>query len=473
MNAVAAVEMPSGLDWVNTDHGPALSTLHGRLVLLYFWTFDSANCFNVLEDVRYLEQKFSDGVSVIGVHTPRYPHQRNHSVVLKTVNRLGLRHPVVSDPGFLLWQQFGVRAWPTCVLLDVDGSLVGLFTGEQRRAELEQRITHLLDVAARQDQRVFESWPMTAKPESRQPLSFPSRVLATEQQLYVVDTGRHRILETTHDGRVLRQFGSGNAQLWDGRTTDAAFQLPQGICLLKDHLYVADTGNHAIRRIRLHGGEVDTVAGGRNGRDRPQDHADPASVAMSQPSDLVGVGDDVFFSVAGQNQIWRLDVVRKRLSVFAGSGQFGMSNGDGPYASFAGPAGLCQLGQHLVVADAGASAIRLVKLADAQVSTVVGAGPFEFGDAAGKGEAVRLQHPLGVCTDPRGLVFIADSYNNRIKALNMRSGEVRSFKLPYSFQQPEGLSLAAGALWVANTNAHEIVRVDLTSGVCKRIPVGE
>lgn len=473
MNAVAAIELPSALTWVNTDQAPELPTLRGRIVLLYFWTFDHGGSLNALEDVRHLEQRFADGLTVIGIHTPRYVHQRNAAVVLKAVNRLGLRHPVANDPGFLAWQQFGIQAWPSAALIDVDGSLIGIFSGEARRHELEQRIAQLLDIAARRDQRVYEAWPAVTRPEPRLKLNFPSRVLATEQHLYISDSGHHRVVEVDHAGRLLRQFGSGNPQLWDGRNTDAGFHAPQGMCLLKDCLYVADTGNHAIRRIRLQGGEVDTVAGGRNGRDRPQDHAEPSHVGMSQPSDIVGLGEALYFSVSGQNQIWKLDLARRRLDVFAGSGQFGMVDGDGAYASFAHPAGLAVLGQQLVVADAGASAIRVVRLADAKVNTIVGGGPFEFGDSAGKGDAVRLQHPLGVCTDPRGLIFITDSYNNRIKALNVRTGEVRAFNLPYSFQQPEGVALAAGALWVANSNAHEVVRVDLTSGACKRIPVAE
>jgi len=86
---------------------------------------------------------------------------------------------------------------------------------------------------------------------------------------------------------------------------------------------------------------------------------------------------------------------------------------------------------------------------------------------------VRLQHPQGVAVDPRGLVFVADSYNDKLKAINLKTGETRSFSLPYRFQAPEGVSLSQGALWVANTNAHEIVRVDLGNGSCRRIPVGE
>jgi len=469
----AALELPEGLEWVNTEHAPALTTLRGRVVLLLFWTYDNANSLNALEEVRALEQRFADGLSVIGVHTPRYAGQRQAAAVAKAVNRLGLRFPVANDPGYVLWQRLGLRAWPSQVLVDVDGSHAGLYAGEQRGAELAARIAQMLEQAARRDQRMYEPWPEAVRPEPRLPLAFPARVLATEQRLYIADSGHHRVLETGHDGRILRQFGSGSAALADGRGGDAAFRAPQGLCLQRDHLYVADTGNHAIRRVRLQGGEVDTVAGGRLGRDRPHDHAEPTQVAMCQPSDVAADGEALYCSVAGQNQVWRLDLAQRRLDVFAGSGQFGMVDGDGPYASFAHPAGLALLGEHLVVADAGACAIRRVRLADAHVDTVVGGGPFEFGDSAGKGAAVRLQHPLGVCSDPRGLVFIADSYNDRIKALNLRSGEVRAFNLPHRFQQPEGIALAAGALWIANTNAHEIVRVDLATGACRRVPVGE
>jgi hypothetical protein len=134
---------------------------------------------------------------------------------------------------------------------------------------------------------------------------------------------------------------------------------------------------------------------------------------------------------------------------------------------------LSVIGQQMVVADAAGSAIRLLRLLDNRVSTLIGAGLYEFGDAAGKRDTARLQHPLAVCADARGLVFVADSYNGKIKALNMRSGELRALNLRYRFNQPAGLSLAAGALWIANTNEHEIVRVDLGSGQVKQLTISD
>jgi streptogramin lyase len=151
----------------------------------------------------------------------------------------------------------------------------------------------------------------------------------------------------------------------------------------------------------------------------------------------------------------------------------GTGDGDGLVASFAQPSGLAASGQKLIVIDAAGSAVRSINLPEGHVETLIGAGLYEFGDANGKRDSARMQNPLAVCVDARGLAFVADSYNGKIKALNLRSGELRALNLPYHLQEPSGISIAANALWVANTNAHEIVRVDLATGQIKRLTIGE
>lgn len=467
-------EFPTTLEWVNTSHVPTAESLRGRVTLLYFWTFDCVNCVNLLADLNWLEHRYHDGLCIVGVHTPRYSGQRSAGAVLKAVNRHHLRHPVASDPNFLLWQHFGVQAWPSVVLLDAHGRAAAIFTGEGQRQEIDRRIAGLLDDAIAQDVRVYEPWPAVGRPEPRLPLAFPARVLATADALYISDTAHHRVLETTLEGRIKRQFGSGNAGYWDGRLVDCGLSSPQGLALGKDALYIADTGNHAIRRVRLLSGDVETVAGtGRSGRERPSLHPDPTAVSLCAPVDVLLHNEHVYFTLAGQHQVWDLDLTRRTLDILAGSGRYGLEDGSGAYASFCQPAGLTVLGQVLIVADAGAGAVRAIRLLDRQVNTIIGAGPWEFGDVPGKRDVARLQHPQGVAADSRGLVFVADSYNSKLKAINLKTGETRSFNLPYRFHEPEGVSLSQGALWVANTNAHEIVRVDLQNGSCQRIAVGE
>ena len=475
MNArVRAPAWPASLEWINTDRSPSLESLRGRVVLMHFWTFDCVNCVNSLPDLRYLENKYHDGLSVVGVHSPKYDYQRQGAAVLKAVNRGHVRHPVANDCNFEMWQAYGVQAWPTMAVIDAEGQLAALLPGEGRRQETDALIGQLLDDAASKDQRVYETPAPVGRPEAKMPLLFPRKLLATESSLWISDSGHNRVIECDHDGRILRQFGSGNPGYWDGANKDAGFTDPQGLAIVKDWLYVADTGNHAVRRIRLLSGEVETAAGtGVAGYELPTDDMDPARVAMSAPTAVTGAGEKVYFVVSGQNQLWQLDLMKNRLSVLAGNGQLGLTDGDGLTASFAQPSGISLIGQQLVICDAASSSLRILRLLDNNVSTLVGAGLYEFGDAPGKRDTARLQHPLDVCTDPRGLIFVADSYNGKIKALNMRTGELRALNLPYKLNEPGGVSLANGALWIANTNAHEVVRVDLKTGQIRRLTIGE
>jgi peroxiredoxin len=473
MNArVVAPELPDTLEWINSAEPPTLTSLRGRVVLLYFWTFDSVNCTNALADLRFLESKYHDGLSVIGVHTPKYDYQRQAAPVLKAVNRCHIRHPVANDPDFSVWRGYGVQAWPSFAIVDAQGRFAGLLSGEGRRDEADSLVGQLLDEAAASDLRVYEASVATVRPEPRMPLQFPGKVLATPTTLWIADSGNNRILECDHNGRILRQLGSGTPGCVDGRNREAQFNNPQGMTIVYDTLYVADAGSHAVRRVLLPAGDVSTIAGtGTLGHDLPAESSDPRQTRMSAPTDVVAFEDKLYIAVSGQHQIWRFDIARNKLGVLAGNGRLGIADGEGVDASFAQPSGLDVFEHQLVVVDAAASAARLVSLADRQVATLVGAGPYDFGDISGKRDVARLQNPLGVCVDPRGLAFIADSYNGKIKALNLRSGEIRALNLPYQLNEPAGISMASNALWIANTNAHEIVRVDLATGQIRHLNI--
>ena len=475
MNArVAAPELSSALEWVNTDEAPTLAALRGRVVLLNLWSFDGVNCTNALPDIRFLENKYHDGLSVVGVHTPKYEYQRSAAPVLKAVNRNHIRHPVANDPAFVTWQAYGVQSWPTMALIDAQGQLAAILPGEGRRSEADAMIGHLLEEAAKQDLRVYESQISSVRPEARQPLRFPTHMLVTNSSLWIADTGHNRILECSHEGRIVRQFGSGNPGFWDGANMDSGFSSPHGIAMARDCLFVADTGNHALRRVRLLDGEVKTIAGtGVLGHDIAHEYVEPTKIAMSAPSGIAAIGDIIYVAVAGQNQIWQYNLNTSKLVVLAGSGKLGLEDGSGVGASLAQPMSLSAIGQQLIVVDSAASAIRALRLNDNRVSTLLGKGLYDFGDVPGKPDVARLQNPLAACVDARGLVFIADSYNGKIKALNLRTTEVRTLNLPYTLQEPSGIALGANSLWIANTNAHEVVRVDLSSGQIKRLTISE
>lgn len=473
MSVALPTEWPAGLDWVNTDAPPQPASLRGRLVLLWFWTYDSINCRNLVADLRRIEQAHHDGVVVIGVHCPKYARQCDASYVLQAVNRWGLRHPVASDAQFLLWRHCGIGAWPSLALFDTDGRLDAVFAGEGRASELQSHVAHLLDAALARDARFYESTPEVARPERKSVLAFPGRVCVDEARLFVADSGHHRVLECTHDGRIQRVFGSGNRGHVDGSAAMACFDEPQGMARLGNALFVADVGNHCVRRIDLISGGIDTVLGtARAGRSRPSS-ADARSLPVNAPTDLVVAGDEIIVAVAGQHQLWRFDPVRGLASVFSGSGNLGLADGAAADAAFAQPSGLAVLGAEVVVADAATSALRAVTVASGRTATLAGRGLYEYGDATGPREATLLCNPLAVAADARGLLYVADTGNDAVKVVSRRSGESRPLRMAHVLREPGGLALARDVLWIANTGRHEIVRLDLGGGTLRRVPVGE
>lgn len=470
-----APELPRDLEWVNAREAPRLGQSRGRVVLLNFFSYSNSNSLNALADLRHVENKYYDGLTVLGIHCPKFGQERTTSNVLKAVNRHYVRHAVANDADFRCWQLFGVRSWPTIVAIDAAGEIAATLPGEGRRNELDQLVAQLLEEAAARDIRQYEASQPVSRPEPKLPLRFPARVLATDNSIFVADSGHNRIIECTHEGRILRQFGSGNPGFWDGRGQDAGFSSPQGMTIVKDSLYVADLGNHAVRRIRLLNGEVETIAGtGQPGAVIVRDHDDPRAVPLNAPLDVVANQERLFIANSGNHQVWMLDLGRNRIGAFIGSGAHGFTDGPGETSELGKPTGLATHQQMLYVADADSSSVRAVRFIDNHIKSLIGAGLYEFGDVDGLPDKARLQHPTAIALDPGGsILWVADTYNNKIKALSLRGGGARTLALPYRFHEPTGISVAAKSLWIANSNAHEIVRIDTGSGQIRRLPIGE
>ena len=475
MNALPlAPELIDQLEWVNSPPR-SLRSQRGRVLLLAFWSAGSVYSHNLLEDLRNVHGKHADGVSVYGIHTPKFDAERSSRLLLKAINRLGVRFPVAHDPAYVTWQHYGVRAWPSVAVVDTKGQLVEIVSGDLQRDTLDALVSRLLEEAGANDHRVYETAQPSLKPEPRLPLCFPSGLAVTQNHLYVSDTGHHRILECSLDGRILRQFGSGSPGFLDGGSAECSFQSPRGITVMKDTLYVADTGNHALRRVRLLDGDVDTLAGnGRAGNPTGEMQSLPSDMPLNAPWDVAGAFDRLYLAMPGTQQIWEFDLGKRSLRPIAGSGRLALADGVGASAAFAQPGGLALVQQTLYVADSAGSAIRSVQLANGGVQTLVGHGPFDFGDQDGTRSAARLQYPLALALDPRSpLLWIADTYNDTLKMLRLGGGDLRRYELNYRLHEPGAIAASPGALWVANTSAHEVLRIDLDTGSVRRLPIGE
>lgn len=430
--------------------------------------------------MRKLEERFPDDLVVVGVHSPKFPAEKETKGVRDAVLRYEIEHPVVSDPGMRTWSEYAVRAWPTLMFVDPAGKLVGKHEGEIRFEEAEPLVGGMLDECRAKG--LLGGGPLEFQPEPplETTLLFPGKVLADEEsgRLFVADSGHHRVLVATLDGRVERVIGSGERGLRDGDAGQAAFDKPQGMALHGNHLYVADSWNHAIRRVELATGRVDTVAGNGEQARRVIQEGPAAGNPLNSPWDLAIRGDVLYIAMAGTHQLWSLDLARMELARFAGTGREALADGPRGKAAFAQPSGLASDGERLYVADSETSAVRAVELPGSgdQARTLVGRGLFDFGDRDGQGDEVRLQHAIGVAHDPAtGSLYLADSYNNRIKRMDPATRRVVSMLgsgraewadgegPEASFSEPGGLSVGGGKLYVADTNNQAIRVADLTT----------
>ncbi|MCX7555697.1 redoxin family protein [Xanthomonadaceae bacterium JHOS43] len=467
-----APDLPSSLDWVNCSP-QRLAALRGRVTALAFWHAGSATCANMLSDMAYLQARYADGLSVIGMHTPKFDAQRDSARVARAVNRLGVRFPVANDADAVAWQHYGLRGWPAVALLDAQGRLVEIIAGDQQRDMLEERIVQLLHEAGERGLRVYENAQPVSRPEPLADVAFPRALALTPQRLFVSDAGHHRVLECDHAGRMLRVFGSGTAGFADGLGIQAGFHSPCGLAVFKDVLYVADTGNHAIRRIRLATGEVDTLVGqGRNGVPHAVPDVRGAGVLLDQPWGVAAGSDRLHVSLAASNQIWELDLTSFAFRPLAGSGRMVLTDGIGALAAFAQPAGLALAQSTLYVCDSQASALRCVDTASGAVHTLIGHGLFDFGNEEGDRESARLQYPLGVAVDPIApMLWIADSYNDAIGAWHLEGGGLVRFPLAHRLRGPTAIVSDGARLWIANTDAHEVLCMDIASGRLEVLPM--
>ena len=472
--AALAPEFPTGLEWLNTTEPLRMTQLLGRVSAIAFVNAGSAWCSQTLVDLGHLRNRHPDRLNVVAVNVPRFDHERDARRAGKRFARHRPGFPVAHDPDWALWQHYGIEAWPTVVLVDATGRVRDRFVGDGQLRAIDAAVSRLQDEATPRSLNA-ERVEMRRGGEPLLPLRFPAGLALSGGYLYVADSGHHRVLECDLSGRVLRQFGSGGAGFIDGPMELAAFNRPHGLCVERDILYIADAGNHAVRRVRLRGGDIDTVVGaGRAGTPEEGPVGDPRMVALDQPRAVSLATGSLFIATAGDNRVWRFDLGAPALSLLAGSGRLAVADGTGVTASFAEPSSLASVQQVVYVCDAAGSAIRSANARSAQVATLVGGDAWSHGNADGARASARLQQPQAIALDPASpVLWIADSGNDSLRSLRLGGGELTTVELPQRLHAPGGLAVADGIVWIADTDAHAVLRYDTRDGSLKHVPIGE
>lgn len=444
---MARVRAPElrGRAWLNTGGKDIkLADLRGRIVVLDFWTFCCVNCLHVLEELRPLEERFADVLTVIGVHSPKFVHEAEHGAVVAAVERYGVHHPVLDDPDLTTWKQYAVRAWPTLVLVDPEGYVVHVSSGEGHAEGLGRLLAELGAEHEAKGTLHRGSGPYTPPASPTSELLFPGKAL-------LLPDGRLLVSDSSHDSVVLL----------DGDTVTrrfTGFLQPQGLCLYDGQVLVADTGHHTVVRLDLDSGALERVAGtGEVWRPGDATSGPALAVNLSTPWDVAVWDGEVVIAMAGTHQLHVL--AGGQVRVLAGTTGEGLRDGAALSAYLAQPSGLAAGADRLWFADAETSALRWYR--DGAVGTAVGTGLFDFGHRDGPAAEALLQHPLGVTALPDGSVAVSDTYNGAVRRYDPATDSLAT--LMAGLAEPSDAVVDGEHLLVVESAAHRVTRVLLPS----------
>jgi sugar lactone lactonase YvrE len=264
------------------------------------------------------------------------------------------------------------------------------------------------------------------------PLAGPSGICITPDgsTLYLADYTAHRIKKIiVSSGAVTNFAGSGTSGYSDGALLSSQFSYPTGIEISADgnFLFVADNGNCLIRKIDIANSQVSTIAGVYNAFDFA-DNPNGMLAKFNQPADIAIVGDSVLYVSDAENYIIRkINLNTTAVTTVAGTPMtFGNTDAVGLNAKFRYPRGLCLANnsQTLFVADASNHKVRKINLSDMNVTTLAGTG-FQGNADNSIGTLASFYLPQGVAALPNdSLLYVMDSYNNLIRAVNLNTTEV-------------------------------------------------
>src|SRR6266487_5011087 len=127
---IRAPELTGARGWLNTDKPLTLSALKGKVVLLDFWTYGCINCMHMIPDLKRLEHKYANQLVVIGVHSAKFENEKDTENIRCIILRYEIEHPIYNDANFTVWRAYAVDAWPTQVLIDPAGYIIGAVSGE-------------------------------------------------------------------------------------------------------------------------------------------------------------------------------------------------------------------------------------------------------------------------------------------------------------------------------------------------------
>lgn len=422
--------------WFNLSKNLTKEDLEGRVVLLDFWTYACIECLETIPDMKELQERFGDKLLVVGVHSGRFANEKNSQSIREAIIKYDITYPVIDDSNLKIWSKFQIKAWPTVVLINPRGKVETVFEGSENHEAIFKKVKKLI----KKYDFMIDGKPLPVVLEkNRVPhniLNFPTKIEYAKNFSYqdknspaliISNSADNNIIISSLNGKILDKIGTKEAGFKDGNLKNASFNYPTGLLYSDNILYVADRGNHTIRKVDFTKGEVTTILGSgiRGGVITKKTNAKEVNLSSPQDLEFFPSKDFIIIANLGTNQLLKYDIKNNSVTPFAGNGKRDMVNGTYPKNSLAQPNGLSAFRNKLYFVDSYSSSLRYVDELG-KVETLIGQGLDKFGNKNGKKSEALMQNPLGVYADQNG-IYVADSYNHLVRKYDYGSQSISNF----------------------------------------------
>ena len=237
----------------------------------------------------------------------------------------------------------------------------------------------------------------------------PMGITTDGTNLYVADYGNHRIRKIVIDNGTVTTLAGSSSGNTDATGTLASFNKPAGITTDGANLYVADFGNHRIRKIVIDNGTVTTLAGSSSGNT----DATGTLASFNKPAGITTDGANLYVADFGNHRIRKIVIDNGTVTTLAGSSSGSADNATGTLASFQFPREITTDGTNLYVTDKNNHRIRKIVIDNGTVTTLAGSSS---GNTDATGTSASFNNPQGITTDGTNL-YVSDTNNNRIRKI--------------------------------------------------------
>jgi sugar lactone lactonase YvrE len=467
--AKSGVMIPSDAEWFNSKSKFTSFDIDGKMLMLHFWDPFSADGLRSLAESENLQKKHPQ-LALMSVLRSDIPAMQNRELVNQLIQANKVNHPVITTSDYSSFGPLEFRGFPQIGMVMDEGKLVSKQYGLLPTNDLEILLDRLFKYS---DEIGLDAKPFRFNKEYQVPppkrlLNYPTSICVDSRynRLFIADTGNDRILMISESGKLLGVIGTGTKGYRNGTFGNSQFNHPLGLAFdsQRNQLYIADALNHSIRVVDINTGVVSTCLGNGSVSVIFQNTILPGT-PLNTPIGLIIEGNDLFFTMAGDDQLWKMDIRTRNATLVAGKPGGGNEDGEALNARLNSPMYLTKVGEDIYFLESSTSSLKMMD-ASGNVKTLL--------SVDSNSTTNNLMIPMGI-TSVNGEVYIADTYNHRIvkyqegalttlTGLSGEWGNKNGKQKKAKWNAPSGICSLNNQLFIVDQNNHSIRVVDTKKG---------